>query len=136
MYFSFILCNFSMRTLKYFQKIPQNVEKTTSKSCLLIAIGSLFFSAAPLAQNSPELHFCFINSSIHYSALKSVVNRDSFYTNFTNKTFQKIPIPHLTCAMKLKFLHWNGFLNFSIYRLYLACWMQFLVNTTLSKDQK
>ena len=26
----------------------------------------------------------------------SLVNADSFYTNFTNTTFQKISIPHLT----------------------------------------
>ena len=26
----------------------------------------------------------------------SLVNADSFYPNFTNTTFQKIPIPHLT----------------------------------------
>ena len=35
----------------------------------------------------------------------SLVNADSFYANFTNTTFQKIPIPHLTRTMKRKFLH-------------------------------
>ena len=35
----------------------------------------------------------------------SLVNADSFYANFTNTTFQKIPIPHLTRPMRQKFLH-------------------------------
>ena len=35
----------------------------------------------------------------------SLVNADSFYANFTNADFQKIPIPHLTRTMKQKFLH-------------------------------
>ena len=34
----------------------------------------------------------------------SLVNAGSFYTNFPNTTFQKIPIPHLTRPMKQKFL--------------------------------
>ena len=36
---------------------------------------------------------------------KSLVNTNSFYTNFTNTHFQKVPIPHLTRTMKQKFLH-------------------------------
>ena len=36
---------------------------------------------------------------------KSLVNTNSFYTNFTNTYFQKVPIPHLTRTMKQKFLH-------------------------------
>ena len=35
---------------------PQKVEKTTPKSCILMAVGS-FFSAAPTAQNSPFYEF-------------------------------------------------------------------------------
>ena len=34
-----------------------------------------------------------------------LVNTDSFYENFINADFQKIPIPHITCPMKQKFLH-------------------------------
>ena len=30
---------------------------------------------------------------------------NSFYTNFTNMHFQKVPIPHLIRTMKQKFLH-------------------------------
>ena len=36
---------------------------------------------------------------------KSLVNTNSFYTNFTNTHFQKVPIPYLTRTMKQKFLH-------------------------------
>ena len=37
----------------------------------------------------------------------SLINTDSFYANFTNTTFQKIPIPLLARTMKKKFLHMN-----------------------------
>ena len=36
---------------------------------------------------------------------KSLVNMNSFYTNFTKTHFQKVPIPHLTRTMKQKFLY-------------------------------
>ena len=45
-FFSFLQCNFSGRTLQFFQKIfffffcPQKVEKITPKSCILSAFGS------------------------------------------------------------------------------------------------
>ena len=39
----------------------------------------------------------------HYT--KSLFNTNSFYTNFTNTHFEKVPIPHLTRTMKQKFLH-------------------------------
>ena len=35
---------------------------------------------------------------------ESLVNTNSFYTNFTNAHFPKVPIPHLTHTMKQKFL--------------------------------
>ena len=50
---------------------PKKVEKTTPKSCILMAVGRFFFSAA---QNSPELHFRFINSFIQLSLLRSLVS--------------------------------------------------------------
>ena len=86
MFLAFMLCNFSVRMLRYFffnLKIcfcPQKVEKTTPKSCILIAVGSLFvfLSAALTAQNSPELHFCFINSFIQSSLLESLVVKQGF----------------------------------------------------------
>ena len=49
-------------------------------------------------------------SRIHSSSKKlrytnSLVNADSFYSDLTNSTFQKIPISCLTQTMKHKFLH-------------------------------
>ena len=64
-----------------------------------MAVGSFFFSAAPTAQNSQELHFCFINSSIQPSVVKSVLTpktwfkmqsiwiQVSTYIGVENKTF-------------------------------------------------
>ena len=40
-----------------------------------------------------------------YNYTNSLVTAYSFYANFTNTTFQKVPIPHLTRTMKQKFLH-------------------------------
>ena len=45
-----------------------------------------------------------IETLLHVISMKSVytnflVNTDSFYANFTNRTFQKIPIPQLTRPM-------------------------------------
>ena len=53
---------------------PKKDEKVTSKSCTLMAVGRFFFSAAPTAQNSPELQFHFINSFIQLSLLGSLFN--------------------------------------------------------------
>ena len=38
-----------------------------------MAVGSFFFSAAPTAQNSPELHFRFINSFIQPTRVGSLL---------------------------------------------------------------
>ena len=61
----------------------------------------------------------------------SLVNTDSFYANFTNTTFQKISICHLTQPMKQTFLHFK----FPFFCL-ITCLTQFLANTTFSKNQK
>ena len=55
---------------------PQKVKKTTPKSCILMAVGRGFFSAAPTAQNSPELHFRFINSFIQPYLVESLPGTD------------------------------------------------------------
>ena len=44
-----------------------------------MAVGSFFFSAAPPAQNSPELHFRFIIFSIQPSLLESLCSLDEQY---------------------------------------------------------
>ena len=66
-----------MRTLWYFQKSfffnfwPEKVKKLASKVAHTRP-RPFFFSAAPTAQNRPELHFRFINSSIQSSLLRSL----------------------------------------------------------------
>ena len=49
---------------------PQKVEKTSQKSCIL-TYGSweFFFSAAPTAHNSPELHFCLVFCIFFYPTI-------------------------------------------------------------------
>ena len=56
-----MLCNFLVRTLQY---------KTDLKSSILMAwrLGS-FFSAAPTAQNRPELSIRFIDSGIQWTVV-------------------------------------------------------------------
>ena len=51
---------------------------------------------------STTLHF---DRVLKTKCTKSLVNTNSFNTNFTNTHFQKVPIPHLTRTMKQKFLH-------------------------------
>ena len=78
MLLSSILCNFLVRMLKYIQTnlkmffAHKKLKKNTSKSCILMAVASFFFSAVLTAQNSPELHFRFINSFIQLSLLRSL----------------------------------------------------------------
>ena len=62
---------------------------------------------------------------------KSLVNADSFYTNFANTTFQKISVSHLTEIPSLTWI-----ISFFINRFPLTCLKQFLVNMTFSKNQK
>ena len=52
--------------------MPTKCWKNTSKSCILMAVGTFFLSEALTAQNSPELHFCFIYSLIQSSLLRSL----------------------------------------------------------------
>ena len=70
--FSADAIKYSLKKFKIFLG-PRKIEKTTPKSCILMAVGSFFFSAAPTAQNCPELHFRFINSSIQPSLVKSLI---------------------------------------------------------------
>ena len=60
---------------------------------------------------------------------KSLVNTNSFYTNFTNTDFQKVPIPHLTRTMKQKFLHYLTCISFHVV-------LTNFVNMTFSMNQK
>ena len=92
MLLSFLLCNFLVRMLKYFLKnsktffCPQKVEKTTSKSCILMAVVRFFVPAAPTAQNSPDLHFCFINSFIQLSLLRSLPSNKNIIAKEDHRT--------------------------------------------------
>ena len=56
-----------------------------------------------------------------YDYTKSLVNMNSFYTNFTNTHFQKVLIPHLTRTIKPKVL--------SLTRISLHVVLTNLVNT-------
>ena len=47
---------------------PCKHKKTALKSCILMAV-CIFFSAALTAQNSPELHFHFIDSCMQWSVV-------------------------------------------------------------------
>ena len=54
-----------------------------------------------------EVEFICSYTTVYVLAIHQILGyyADSFYANFTNMTFQKIPIPHLTRTMKQKFLH-------------------------------
>ena len=66
---------------------PPKDEKNTSKKLHTYGSREFLFSAAPTAQNSPELHFRFINSFIQSSLLRSLLqmNKGLIYTNIYTK---------------------------------------------------
>ena len=75
----------------YFFSLTTKSWKNHPKKLLIIGPDLFFFSAALTAQNSPELHFRFINSSIQSSLLRSLVwaAQHSPYTWFLPQTSQK-----------------------------------------------
>ena len=81
-----------------FGRIPQGSQMLKVVDCRVIQVSS---KVEPFYCALSEWEFM-IKKSIYTNSL---VNVDSFYTNFTNTTFQKFPIPHLTRPMGQKFLH-------------------------------
>ena len=81
-FFTFFLCNFSVRTLQCFQIFffffdHKKLKKTPQKVAHNWPKGVFFFSAAPTAQTSPELHFRFMNSFIQSSLVRSLLPHHS-----------------------------------------------------------
>ena len=74
-----MLCNLSVRMLKFFIKrfkkkiLPSKSLKKHPKNLHTYGSWEVFFSAALTAQNSPELHFRFINYFIQSSLLRSLI---------------------------------------------------------------
>ena len=92
-----------MRTLQCFQFFShKKLKKTPQKVAYLWQLG-FFFSAAPTAQNSPELHFGFINSFIQPSLVGSLhltycPRLDTFFLSFI--LFSALNLPNCTEEMK------------------------------------
>ena len=53
-----------------------------------MAVGSIFFFAAPTAQNSPKLHFRFMNYFIQPSRVGSLGGYDQGYGGFSHQQGQ------------------------------------------------
>ena len=72
--------------------------------CMLLSFYSWLLPCVPknLLYSKIVLNFL---KELQNRYTKSLVNTNSFYTNFNNTHFQKVPIPHLICTMKQKFLH-------------------------------
>ena len=70
-----MLCNFR----------PHNGEKPPQKVAYLWQLG-VFFSSAPTAQNSPELHFHFKNSFIQPSLVGSQLSTQKLQRFLENHT--------------------------------------------------
>ena len=119
-----MLCNFSVRMLKYFLKnskkffANKKLKKNTPKTCILMAVGRVFFSAAPTAQNSPELHFCFINSFIQSSLLRSLIkgHRRKYLKLIPDTSFFWLPCQflnhHRWIKIKDYYLNHKSFVTF------------------------
>ena len=95
-----MLCNFSVQMLKYFYKnskmffLPTKSWKNHLKNLHTYGSWEFFFSAATTAQNSPELHFRFINSYIQLSLLRSLLVAPYcfllFFANIYGSSLQKV----------------------------------------------
>ena len=57
-----------------------------------MAVGRFFFSAAPTAQNSPELHFRFINYFIQSCLLRSLQRTKIILNKIFSTLFEEIDI--------------------------------------------
>ena len=79
-----------------------------------MAFGRVFFSAAPTAQNRPELHFRFINSFIQPSRVGSLILAQCNVMG--RKTFGKSDLiqplrffdPFLLVTPRLRFRAWDA----------------------------
>ena len=116
------------------QDMPENIQWSnfldsgTAYSLFEFFIKGVCFPFQKMSQ--PYQPFWIFHGQLNYYLYtKSLVNTNSFYTNFTNTHFQKVPISHLTRTMKQKVLHKC---NFSFHVLLLTCLTRFLLNMTFS----
>ena len=80
-----------------------------------MAVGSFFLSAAPNAQNSPELHFRFINFFIQPSPVGSLVqmyyDKETKHpkecTSFTSKEPSFLVLPDKSSFLQAKMASWT-----------------------------
>ena len=74
------MLNIFKKRFQIFFFCPQKVEKPPQKVAYLWQLGVFFLSAALIAQNSPELHFRFINSFIQSSLQRSLLKANPTLT--------------------------------------------------------
>ena len=104
-----------------------------------MAIGRVFFSAALTAQNSPELHFHFINSFIQSSLLRSLVQHLKIKENENFIATNVAEYKTIDVGRGIKFSDKEYITNFSNFLFYskqsislsyLVKWMWMAVTTT------
>jgi hypothetical protein len=92
-----------------------------------MAVWRFFFSAAPTAINSPELHFRFINSPIQSSVLKSVVEtKQPKRQDFQKSNVEKFILTYFQSKSILVSIIQNHFQN------RVAHWFVFLYFSSIS----
>ena len=104
-----------------------------------MAVGSFFFSAAPTAQNNPELHFHFINSFIQPSLVGSLVGSLIVMILIGNKnpgrsnTAPQRILPAAALRLKLKM---NRAKNFQIYFFACCDWQKIASSNVRYTDKR
>ena len=120
-----VLGHTSLVTQRLLWDLVANVSRIPKSVNTVYILGNEALSERLLSNFLIQFHFGWVTWTVHnwflhqssqkgFQYTNSLVNADSFYSNFTNKTFQKIPIP--SRSMSQKFLHWRKFF-FSFYQL-------------------
>ena len=80
------------------------------------------------------MNLCSFRYYTKYLVNVDLVNADLVYVNFNNTTFQKVPIPHLTCSMKLALNEdlGSGHFQFGLHKIWFT---QFFPRTKSSVNQ-
>ena len=123
---SFILCNFLVRMLKYFEKklemffCPPKVEKTTSKSCILMEVGRFFFLCSHDCPKQPRTSFPFYN--LFYITVSCRIYAMWWQRLEINSQFFRFMLNSIVFRLSLSLVAHNP-LSFWSHQLYLSCKM-------------
>ena len=109
--------------------MPSESWKNLPKKLHTYGSWDFFFSAAPTAQNSPELHFRFINSPIQSSVLKYVVEtKQPKRQDFQKSNVEKFILTYFQSKSILVSIIQNHFQNRVAHSFWFVCFVFFFLS--------